>query len=89
LHYEKKKHLDDFDFEMIKSINNKKNSIMNIYNDYLQKSKNEKVRDLKPIDGAELLSEIIAQIKDSDNADREGSLKFLLIITVQELLQLV
>jgi aconitate hydratase 2/2-methylisocitrate dehydratase len=62
---------------MIKSINNKKNSIMNIYNDYLQKSKNEKVRDLKPIDGAELLIEIIAQIKDSDNADREGSLQFL------------
>jgi aconitate hydratase 2/2-methylisocitrate dehydratase len=51
---------------------------MNIYNDYLQ-SKNERSgTKSKPIDGAELLSVIIAQIKDLDNTDREESLKFFL-----------
>jgi len=32
----------------------------------------------KPIDGAELLAEIIAQIKDTGNSDREDSLKFFI-----------
>ena len=52
---------------------------MNIYNDYLQEIEERKGQGLspKPIDGAELLSEIIAQIKDSDNAHREGSLLYL------------
>ena len=57
---------------------------MNIYNDYLQEIEERKGQGLspKPIDGAELLSEIIAQIKDSDNAHREGSLKFFIYNTV-------
>jgi aconitate hydratase 2/2-methylisocitrate dehydratase len=51
---------------------------MNIYNDYLQEIEERKGQGLnpKPIDGAELLIAIIAQIKDSDNADRDESLKF-------------
>jgi hypothetical protein len=40
----------------------------------------------KPIDGAELLIAIIAQIKDSDNADRDESLNFSLTMLFQELL---
>ncbi|MBG6111149.1 aconitate hydratase 2/2-methylisocitrate dehydratase [Flavobacterium sp. CG_23.5] len=57
---------------------------MNIYNDYLQEIEERKVQGLnpKPIDGAELLSAIITQIKDSDNADREESLKFFIYNTV-------
>ncbi|PKH67165.1 bifunctional aconitate hydratase 2/2-methylisocitrate dehydratase [Flavobacterium sp. ALD4] len=57
---------------------------MNIYNDYLQEIEERKGQGLspKPIDGAELLSEIIAQIKDSDNAHREGSLQFFIYNTV-------
>ena len=57
---------------------------MNIYNDYLQEIEERKGQGLspKPIDGAELLSEIIAQIKDSDNAHREGSLRFFIYNTV-------
>ncbi|WP_366184634.1 bifunctional aconitate hydratase 2/2-methylisocitrate dehydratase [Flavobacterium ovatum] len=53
---------------------------MNIYNDYLNEIEERKGQGLnpKPIDGAELLSEIIAQIKDLDNADREDSLKFFI-----------
>ena len=57
---------------------------MNIYNDYLQEIEERKGQGLnpKPIDGAELLSAIITQIKDSDNADREESLKFFIYNTV-------
>ncbi|MEZ7506223.1 bifunctional aconitate hydratase 2/2-methylisocitrate dehydratase [Flavobacterium sp. Arc2] len=57
---------------------------MNMYNDYLQEIEERKGQGLnpKPIDGAELLSEIIAQIKDSDNAEREQSLKFFTYNTV-------
>ncbi|MEZ7499221.1 bifunctional aconitate hydratase 2/2-methylisocitrate dehydratase [Flavobacterium sp. Arc3] len=57
---------------------------MNMYNDYLQEIEERKGQGLnpKPIDGAELLSEIIAQIKDSDNAEREESLKFFTYNTV-------
>lgn len=53
---------------------------MNIYNDYLQEIEERKGQGLnpKPIDGAELLSTIITQIKDSDNADRDESLKFFI-----------
>jgi aconitate hydratase 2/2-methylisocitrate dehydratase len=51
---------------------------MNIYNDYIKEIEERKIQGLhpKPIDGAELLSEIIAQIKDLANANREDSLKF-------------
>ena len=39
---------------------------MNIYKDYIQEIEERKIQGLnpKPIDGAELLSEIIEQIKD-------------------------
>ena len=53
---------------------------MNIYNDYLKEIEERKAQGLhpKPIDSAELLSTIIAQIKDVDNANREDSLKFFI-----------
>jgi aconitate hydratase 2 / 2-methylisocitrate dehydratase len=57
---------------------------MNIFNDYLKEIEERKGQGLhpKPIDGAELLSEIIEQIKDIDNANREDSLKFFIYNTV-------
>ena len=57
---------------------------MNIYNDYIKEIEERKLQGLhpKPIDGAELLSEIIAQIKDSDNANREDSLQFFIYNTL-------
>jgi aconitate hydratase 2/2-methylisocitrate dehydratase len=57
---------------------------MNIYQDYLQEIEERKNLGLhpKPIDGAELLSEIISQIKDADNAYREDSLKFFIYNTL-------
>jgi aconitate hydratase 2/2-methylisocitrate dehydratase len=53
---------------------------MNTYKDYIQEIEERKGQGLnpKPIDGAELLSEIIAQIKDLDNGYREDSLKFFI-----------
>jgi len=53
---------------------------MNIYQDYIQEIEERKNQGLhpKPIDTAELLSEIIAQIKDSENAHREDSLNFFI-----------
>lgn len=58
--------------------------MMNIYNDYLKEIEERKGQGLhpKPIDGAELLGEIITQIKDLDNADREDSLTFFIYNTV-------
>lgn len=57
---------------------------MNIYKDYIKDIEERKNQGLhpKPIDGAELLSEIIAQIKDSGNADRTDSLKFFIYNTL-------
>ena len=54
--------------------------MMNIYNDYLNEIEERKVQGLhpKPIDGAELISEIITQIKDINNVNREESLKFFI-----------
>lgn len=53
---------------------------MNTYNDYIKEIEERKGQGLhpKPIDGAELLSEIIAQIKDLGNEYREDSLKFFI-----------
>ena len=53
---------------------------MSIYNDYLKEIEDRKVQGLhpKPIDGAELLSEIITQIKDVNNVHREESLNFFI-----------
>lgn len=57
---------------------------MNIYQDYLKEIEERKAQGLhpKPIDGAELLSEIIAQIKDTANAHREDSLQFFIYNTL-------
>jgi aconitate hydratase 2/2-methylisocitrate dehydratase len=57
---------------------------MNIYKDYIKEIEERKNQGLnpKPIDGADLLSEIISQIKDSDHADRPDSLKFFIYNTL-------
>lgn len=57
---------------------------MNIYNDYLKEIEDRKTQGLnpKPIDGADLLSEIITQIKDSNNANRKDSISFFIYNTV-------
>ncbi len=53
---------------------------MSIYKDYIQEIEERKSQGLhpKPIDGAELLSEIITQIKDLANTNRVDSLKFFI-----------
>ncbi len=53
---------------------------MNIYNDYIKEIEERKGQGLnpKPIDGAGLLSEIIAQIKDLNNEYRVDSLNFFI-----------
>jgi aconitate hydratase 2/2-methylisocitrate dehydratase len=53
---------------------------MNTYKDYIQEIEERKGQGLnpKPIDGAELVSEIIAQINDLDNEYREDSLNFFI-----------
>lgn len=50
---------------------------MSLYKDYINEIEERKNQGLnpKPIDGAELLSEVIAQIKDTANEYREDSLK--------------
>lgn len=57
---------------------------MSIYKDYIKEIEERKNQGLhpKPIDGAELLSEIITQIKDSGNADRSDSLQFFIYNTL-------
>ncbi|MFV8352762.1 bifunctional aconitate hydratase 2/2-methylisocitrate dehydratase [Flavobacterium sp. XS2P14] len=57
---------------------------MSIYSDYLREIEERKGQGLhpKPIDGAELLGEIITQIKDIENADRAESLHFFIYNTV-------
>ncbi len=57
---------------------------MNIYKDYIKEIEERKNQGLhpKPIDGAELLAEIIAQIKDVENEHREDSLKFFIYNTL-------
>jgi len=57
---------------------------MKTYSDYIQEIEERKSQGLhpKPIDGAELLGEIIAQIKDVNNVNREDSLKFFIYNTI-------
>ncbi|KAB1229988.1 bifunctional aconitate hydratase 2/2-methylisocitrate dehydratase [Chryseobacterium viscerum] len=57
---------------------------MNIYKDYIKEIEERKTQGLhpKPIDGAELLSEIISQIKDSGNEYRADSLSFFIYNTL-------
>ena len=53
---------------------------MSIYKNYLEQIGQRKLQGLhpQPIDGSELLSEIILQIKDIDNEHREDSLQFFI-----------
>ena len=53
---------------------------MSLYQDYIKEIDERKVQGLhpKPVDGAELLSEIILQIKDLGNEFREDSLNFFI-----------
>ncbi|WP_299109674.1 bifunctional aconitate hydratase 2/2-methylisocitrate dehydratase [uncultured Tenacibaculum sp.] len=53
---------------------------MNTYSDYLKEIEVRKGLGLhpKPIDGSELLKDIISQIKDENNEHREGSLNFFI-----------
>ncbi len=53
---------------------------MKTYIDYIKEIEERKAQGLhpEPIDGAELLSEIISQIKDSENEHREDSLNFFI-----------
>jgi aconitate hydratase 2/2-methylisocitrate dehydratase len=57
---------------------------MHLYQDYLAEIEERKAAGLhpKPIDGAELLAEIIAQIKDPSNEHRKQSLEFLIYNTL-------
>jgi aconitate hydratase 2/2-methylisocitrate dehydratase len=57
---------------------------MHLYQDYLAEIEERKAAGLhpKPIDGAELLAEIIAQIKDPSNEHRKQSLDFLIYNTL-------
>ncbi|MFT5054625.1 MAG: aconitate hydratase 2/2-methylisocitrate dehydratase, partial [Oceanospirillaceae bacterium] len=53
---------------------------MNLYEDYLKEIEERKAQGLhpKPIDGDELLSAIIGQIKDLNNPYRKESLNFFI-----------
>lgn len=55
---------------------------MNLYNEYIKEIEERKVQGLhpKPIDSAELLSEIIEQIKEVNSPNRKDCLHFLYII---------
>ena len=57
---------------------------MSLYADYLKEIEQRKTQGLnpKPIDGSELLKEIIAQIKDTDNEHRKESLNFFIYNSV-------
>lgn len=57
---------------------------MTLYTDYLAEIETRKEQGLhpKPIDGADLVAELIAQIKDVDNAYRADSLNFFIYNTI-------
>lgn len=57
---------------------------MTTYKDYIKEIEERKLEGLhpKPIDESELLSEIISQIKDTNNEHREDSLKFFIYNTL-------
>ena len=57
---------------------------MNLYQDYINEIEERKGQGLhpKPIDSAELLSEVIAQIKDENNAHRADSVNFFIYNTL-------
>ena len=66
------------------AFNTTNSSHMKTYSDYIQEIEERKSQGLhpKPIDGAELLSEIIAQIKDVNNLNRADSLNFFIYNTI-------
>ena len=53
---------------------------MSMYKEYIEENEERKGKGLnpKPIDGAELISEIIDQIKDSSHKDRKASIEFFI-----------
>ena len=57
---------------------------MSHYTEYIKEIEERKTQGLnpKPIDGSELIAEIISQIKDPDNEHREQSLDFLIYNTL-------
>ena len=57
---------------------------MNLYNEYIKEIEERKGQGLhpKPIDSADLLNEIIAQIKDLNNSNRKDSLHFFIFNTL-------
>jgi len=57
---------------------------MNLYNEYIKEIEERKEHGLhpKPIDSADLLNEIITQIKDLINSNREDSLRFFIFNTL-------
>ena len=57
---------------------------MSIYEDYLKEIEERKLSGLKPkpIDGAELTSEIISQIKDTNHQHRKDSLHYFIYNTL-------
>ncbi len=57
---------------------------MNLYNEYIKEIEERKGQGLhpKPIDSADLLNEIIAQIKDANNSNRQDCLKFFIYNTL-------
>ena len=57
---------------------------MSHYTEYIKEIEEREIQGLnpKPIDGSELLAEIISQIKDPDNEHREQSLDFLVYNTL-------
>ena len=57
---------------------------MNTFSDYLQEIEERSKQGLspKPIDGAELLAEIIGQIKDANHPNRAISLDFFIFNTL-------
>ena len=59
-------------------------ALMNIYENYLKEIETRKEQGLhpKPIDGADLITAIIDQIKDVDNPHREASLNFFIYNTL-------
>ena len=57
---------------------------MNLYNEYIKEIEERKGQGLhpKPIDSADLLNEIITQIKDLNNSNRKDSLHFFIFNTL-------
>ena len=75
---------ESFNSNKSSKLKNEKTSIIMNYQDYIQEIEERKSQGLhpKPIDSADLLSEIISQIKDTNNEYRADSLKFFIYNTL-------